>query len=415
MKRCRLEPPARSKSALPSNCVRTISINYEAIAFSYDDRERMTKLDKLVPEHIRALAPYPPGKPIRQAELECGRPCIKLASNENPFGPSPRAIEAICAVASEVNFYPDNDSTGLRAILAERNRVPLDRVVITAGSTSLLGIIARTFLAPGLNAVTSERSFVIYPIVTRSTGAQFIEAAMKDDGYDLDAILSAMNSNTRVVFLANPNNPTGTLFDADELDRFLARVPEHVVVVLDEAYCDFAQAFADQRGLRYSHSLDYVREGRNVVVLRTFSKAHGLAGLRVGYGFGPPDLVHYFNRMRTTFSVSAVAQAAALAALEDEAHVRRAVDNNTREAPRLERALADLGFQIVKTWANFIYCELGENASAVAKRMQTEGVIIRPLTAWGAPTAMRVTVGIPEQNDQFLTAFKKVMERTPVS
>ena len=375
----------------------------------------MTKLDKLVPEHIRALAPYPPGKPIRQAEQESGRTCIKLASNENPFGPSPRAIEAICSVAADVNFYPDNDSTELRAMLAERNAIPQDRVVITAGSTSLLGIIARTFLAPGLNAVTSARSFVVYPIVTRATGARFVEAPMTHDAYDLDAILAAIDSNTRVVFLANPNNPTGTLFDANEFDRFLARVPEHVVVVLDEAYCDFAQAFATQRGVRYSHSMDYVREGRNVVVLRTFSKAHGLAGLRVGYGFGPPALVHYFNRMRTTFSVSAVAQAAALAALADEAHVRKAVENNTREAPRLERALEDLGFHVVQTWANFVYCELGENAAAVAKRMQAEGVIIRPLTAWGAPNAMRVTVGTPEQNDQFLAAFKKVMERAPVS
>lgn len=374
----------------------------------------MTKLDKLVPEHIRALAPYPPGKPIKQAEQESGRTCIKLASNENPFGPSPRAVAAICAAAGDVNFYPDNDSTELRALLAERNRVPLDRVVIIAGSTSLLGIIARTFLAPGLNAVTSERSFVIYPIVTRAVGARFVEASMKHDAYDLDAILAAIDSNTRVVFLANPNNPTGTLFGADELDRFLDRVPDHVVVVLDEAYYDFAEAFAAQRGVRYSHSMDYVREGRNVVVLRTFSKAHGLAGLRVGYGFGPPALVHYFNRMRTTFSVSAVAQAAALAALEDEAHVRKAVENNTREAPRLERALKELGFHVGRTWANFVYCELGENAAAVAKRMQAEGVIIRPLTAWGAPTAMRVTVGTPEQNDQFLAAFKKVMERTPV-
>ncbi|HZU44761.1 MAG TPA: histidinol-phosphate transaminase [Terriglobales bacterium] len=375
----------------------------------------MTKLDKLVPEHIRALAPYPPGKPMRQAEQESGRRCIKLASNENPFGPSPRAMEAVCAAAPGANFYPDNDSTDLRALLAERNRVPLDRVVVTAGSTSLLGIIARTFLGPGLNAVTSERSFVVYPIVTRATGARYIEAPMKGDAYDLDAILAAIDSETRVVFLANPNNPTGTLFDSGELDRFLDRIPDHVVVALDEAYCDFAEHFAAQRGVRYSHSMDYVRDGRNVVVLRTFSKAHGLAGLRVGYGFGPPALVHYFNRMRTTFSVSAVAQAAAMVALEDEAHVRKAVENNTREAPRLERALADLGFHVVQTWANFVYCELGENASAVAKRMQMEGVIIRPLTAWGAPTAMRVTVGTPEQNDHFLAAFKKVMERTPVS
>ena len=375
----------------------------------------MTKIDKLVPEHIRALAPYPPGKPIRQAEKESGRPCIKMASNENPFGPSPLAVDAIRAAASETNFYPDNDAVELRGLIAERNHVSSDRVLVTAGSTSLLGIIARTLLAPGLNAVTSERSFVVYPIVTRSTGARFIEAPMKDDAYDLDAILSAIDANTRLVFLANPNNPTGTLFDPDELDRFLQRVPDHVVVALDEAYCDFAQHFASLRGVRYSHSMDYVRDGRNVVVLRTFSKAHGLAGLRVGYGFGPPALLHYFNRMRTTFSVSAVAQAAALAALADQGHVQKTIENNTREAPRLEQALKELGYHVVSTWANFVYCELGENASAVAKRMQAEGVIIRPLTAWGISTAMRVTVGTPEQNEKFLAAFKRVMERAPVS
>ncbi len=375
----------------------------------------MSKIDKLVPEHIRALAPYPPGKPIRQAELESGRPCIKMASNENPFGPSPLAIEAIRAAASQVNYYPDNDSSELRTLLAERNRVPADRVMVTAGSTSLLGIIARTLLKPGLNAVTSERSFVVYPIATRATGARFIEAPMKNEGYDLDAVLAAIDENTRLVFLANPNNPTGTLFHADTLDRFLERVPDHVIVALDEAYCDFAEHFAAQRGVRYSHSMDYVREGRNVVVLRTFSKAHGLAGLRVGYGFGPPALMHYFNRMRTTFSVSAAAQAAALAALADESHVQKTIENNTREAPRLEKALQELGFHVIHTWANFIYCELGESASAVAKRMQAEGVIIRPLTAWGAPNAMRVTVGTPEHNRAFLAAFKRVMEKAPVS
>jgi histidinol-phosphate aminotransferase len=298
--------------------------------------------------------------------------------------------------------------------LAEQHKVQPEQVVPAAGSTALLGIITRTLLSPGLNAVTSERSFIIYPIATKAAGGRLIEVPTRDDGFDLDAIAAAVDRNTRIVFLANPNNPTGTLVSADELDRFLQKVPEYVIVALDEAYYDFAQYFAAIRGVGYSHSLDYVREGRKVVVLRTFSKAHGLAGVRVGYGLGPAELMSYFAHMRTTFSVSAVAQAAALAALEDQAHTRKTVSNNAEQAQRLTTEIAGLGHRVVPTWANFLYCELGEDAATVAKRFQAEGVIIRPLGAWGAPTAIRVTIGTPEQNGIFVKAFRKVMERATV-
>jgi histidinol-phosphate aminotransferase len=241
-----------------------------------------------------------------------------------------------------------------------------------------------------------------------------IEVPMRDSGFDLDAIASAIDHNTRLVFIANPNNPTGTLVGPDALDRFLERVPEHVIVILDEAYCDFAQHFATARGTEYSRSLDYVRDGLKVVVLRTFSKAHGLAGVRIGYGLGPGELMSYFARMRTTFSVSSVAQAAALAALEDGEHIRRAVVNNAEQADWLVRRLAELGYRVLPTWGNFVYCELGEDAAAVARNLQNEGVIIRPLGPWGAPTAIRITIGTPEQNQTFLKAFKKVMEKAAV-
>jgi histidinol-phosphate aminotransferase len=340
--------------------------------------------------------------------------CIKLASNETPFGPSPCAVQAMQAVLRECNFYPDNDAGELRQNLAERHHVEPEQVVVTAGSTSLLGIIARTLLSPGLNAITSERSFIVYPIATKAAGGQLIEVPMHDNGFDLDAIAAAIDHNTRLVFIANPNNPTGTIVTPDVLDRFLEKVPEHVIVILDEAYCDFAQHFATARGTEYSHSLDYVRDGRKVVVLRTFSKAHGLAGVRIGYGLGPAELMSYFARMRTTFSVSSVAQAAALAALEDDAHTRKAVVNNGEQADWLVRRLTELGYQVLPTWANFVYCELGEDAAAVAKNLQNEGVIIRPLAPWGAPTAIRITIGTPEQNQTFLTAFKKVVEKAAV-
>ena len=192
------------------------------------------------------------------------------------------------------------------------------------------------------------------------------------------------------------------------------RMPEHIVVILDEAYYDFAQDFAAIRGVDYSHALDYVQQGRKVVVLRTFSKAHGLAGVRAGYGIGPSELMSYFARMRTTFSVSAVAQAAAMAALDDDAHIRKTLRNNSEQAERLMAKMTDLGYRPIPTWANFLYCDLGDDAAAVAKRLQAEGIVVRPLGPWGAPSAIRVTIGTPEQNDVFIDAFRKVMEQASV-
>lgn len=374
----------------------------------------MSDFSAFVPEHIRKLGGYTPGKSLRQAQRESRVNCIKLASNESPFGPSPKAIAAMQAVLEEINFYPDNDAGELRQRLAEKHAVRPEQIVITAGSTSLLGIITRTLLAPGRNAVTSARSFIVYPIATKAAGAELIETPMREDGFDLSSLLAAIDSDTRLVFIANPNNPTGTLLTVTEIEQFLDHVPDHVITILDEAYCDFAQYFAERRGIEYSRSLDYVRAGRKVVVLRTFSKAHGLAGVRVGYGIGPADLMSYFARMRTTFSVSVPAQAAAVAALDDEEHTQKALANNAEQATVILKALGDLGFRTVPTWANFVYCDLGEDAADVAKRMQNEGVIIRPLGPWGAPQAMRVTVGTPEQNQTFLRAFQKVMARATV-
>jgi len=374
----------------------------------------MSDFSQLVPEHVRTLGGYTPGKSRRQAQQESQVDCIKMASNENPFGPSPKAVEAMCAVLGESNFYPDNDASELRERLAEYHDLTPEHIVPTAGSTALLGIMARTLLSPGLNAITSERSFIVYPIATKAAGGKLITVPMRNDGFDLDRIAAAIDGNTRLIYLSNPNNPTGTIVTASEVDGFLEKVPDHVIVILDEAYYDFAQQFAIRTGAAYSHSLDYVKEGRKVVVLRTFSKAHGLAGVRVGYGIGPTELMSYFARMRTTFSVSSVAQAAALAALQDKAHTDKAVTNNTEQAPRLAEGMAELGYRVVPTWANFIYCELGEDAASVAKQLQTEGVIIRPLGSWGAPTAIRITIGTPEQNGIFLSAFRKVMARAAV-
>ncbi|MFI5087793.1 MAG: histidinol-phosphate transaminase [Terriglobales bacterium] len=372
----------------------------------------MSNFEKMVPQHVRALGGYVPGKPIKDAERESGVRCIKMASNENPFGPSPLAVEAMRRAAGDANLYPDNEVTSLRQRLAKLHGVGTENILVTAGSTSFLTIIGRTLLAPGLNAVTSERSFIIYPIATEAAGGRLITVAMRGDTYDLDRILAAINPETRIVFIANPNNPTGTLLAPAELDRFMSKVPEQVCVVLDEAYCDFAQYCARQRGVDYSHSVQYVHAGRNIVVLRTFSKAHGLAGARVGYGIAPAEQISYFSRMRTVFSVTHVAEAAALAAIEDEQHIRKTLENNTAGVEYLSNKIGEMGLRVLPTWANFLYVEVGEDAAALGKRMQDEGIIIRPLTGkWGAPQAIRITVGTPEQNRQCVATLKKVMDK----
>lgn len=336
-----------------------------------------------------------------------------MASNENPFGPSPKAVEAMRAAAGQANFYPDDNATDLRLKLAGRFVLRPEQVLVGAGSSELIYSLARVLLAPGVNAVSSRRSFILYPMAVEAGGGSLIEAPMRDNGFDLDGIAAAINHHTRLVYLANPNNPTGTMFDADALERFLERVPKSVVVALDEAYCDFAGHFAAERGVVYSRALDDVRAGRpNLVVLRTFSKAHGLAGLRIGYGLGNTELMAKLAGARPAFPVSSVAQAAALAALEDEAHVRRAAENNAAGAEFLTQALAELGLRVAPTWANFVYVELGVEAAPMAARLEQEGVVVRPLAAWGAPTAMRVTVGTTEQNEFFVRVFRKVIQRS---
>ncbi|MGA8269981.1 MAG: histidinol-phosphate transaminase [Candidatus Sulfotelmatobacter sp.] len=336
---------------------------------------------------------------------------IKLDSNENPFGPSLRAIDAMKNALASANFYPDDDGTELRWKLAAHHGLRPEQVLVTAGSTGMLGLLCEVLLGPGRNAVTSERSFIIYSMVVRAAGAQLVEVPMREDAFDLEAILAAIDANTRIVFLANPNNPTGTMLEADVVERFLARVPGHVVVVLDEAYYEFARHFAELRKIEYSKSLDYVRRDASVVVLRTFSKVHGLAGLRVGYGLGPAELLGYCARMRNTYSVSSVALAAALAALEDEDHVRRAVENNAEQSRVLSDGLVGMGFRVVPTSANFLYCDVRMDAADFASRLQDGGVAVRPLAAWGAPNCIRVTIGTAEQNQVFLKAARAVGTR----
>jgi histidinol-phosphate aminotransferase len=335
---------------------------------------------------------------------------IRLDLNENPFGPSPMAVKAMQAALERGNRYPENSARELRRKLAQLHGVEQRQILVAGGLTDLLGVLARAFLGPGLNAVTSERSFTVYRIATHNAGGRLIEVPMLQEGFDLPALAAAIDGNTRIVFVANPNNPTGTIVSAEELERFLDQVPEHVVVVLDEAYHDYAQHFATLRGVEYSRSLDYVRQKRRAVVLRTFSKAHGLAGMRVGYGIALEELISALRSQRTIYCVSEVAQAGALAALDDEAHVRRAVQNNAHEAVDLRATLSRLGYPTPTPWGNFLYCEVGKDGGDVAGALEQEGIAVRALQDYGAPNAIRITIGTPEQNASFLQAFSKIMK-----
>jgi histidinol-phosphate aminotransferase len=376
----------------------------------------MSRFFDLVSKPARDLgATIAPGR--TPAALELRSRLIKLDSNENPFGPSTHAIDAMRGAVGTANFYPDDDCSQLRRKLAAHYEVQPEQVLVTAGSTAMLSLLCQTLLAPGLNAVTSERSFIVYSMAVQAAGAHLIQAPMRsgEDGFNLEAILTAINSETRIVFLANPNNPTGTMLEAAAVERFLSHVPGHVVVVLDEAYYEFAVHFAALRRVTYSNSLDYIRQGASLVVLRTFSKAHGLAGLRIGYGLGPAELMGYCARMRNTFSVSSVAQAAAMAALDDREHIQRVLENNAMQSRIISQGLAGMGYRVVPTAANFVFCDLGEDAAALAHRLQDEGVAVRPLGHWGAPNCIRVTIGMPEQNQAFLQAARRVGARTSES
>lgn len=354
---------------------------------------------------------------------------VLLNLNENPFGPSPLAVRALQAAFADMHRYPEIQAMDLHRAVASFHNVKPSQVLVTAGASELLGMMARALLGPGLNAITSARSFIVYKLATQVTEGRLIEVPTRNDGYDLDAMAKAIDGSTRIVFIANPNNPTGSLLGAEELDHFAAMLPDHVLLVLDEAYGDFAEYFVRQRGmpgrgqtsetfnkprtragspvrpnpaLSYSRALDYVNQDRNVILLKTFSKTHGLAGLRVGYGIGPARLMSLFAPLRTIFSVSFLAQAAAAAALHDSEHIQCAVRNNAEQAQVLTRGLQDLGFRPPQTWANFLYIELEQQASAFADRLRDQDIIVQPLALWGAPTAIRVSIGTPEENQQFL-------------
>ncbi len=361
----------------------------------------------LLPPWSSRIRPYAPGKPIEEVERELGRPAIKLASNENPLGPSPKALEAIRRFLDRVHLYPDGNGYYLRRKLAEMHALEMNQIILGAGSTDLIELVGKTFLAAGDEAITSESAFYIYRLAIEEMGARLVMTPMRNATFDLPAIAHAVTSRTKVIYLGNPNNPTGTMFTAQELDRFLDAVPPRVLIVLDEAYYEYVQR------PDYSHSLDYVREGRSILVLRTFSKVHGLAGLRLGYGMGHPELIEALNRVRSPFNANSVAQAAGLAALDDHGHVARSVENNVREMKFLTEELTLMGVRYTPSVANFLLIDTGRDCEEDFMRLLHDGVIVRPMKLYAFPTSLRVTVGTHEENEQFLEALGRVMA-TPI-
>ena len=363
---------------------------------------------ELVPPYIRELAPYVPGKPIEEVERELNMHAIKLASNENPLGASPLAIAAAQKALAASNRYPDGSGFYLREALAKKHGIPVESIILGGGSTELIDLSARIALVPGDCGVTSYGSFPLYYIAIRATGASFLDVPMRDYQFDLEAIARDLPEETKLIFLANPNNPTGTMFSADNLDTFLARVPEHILVVLDEAYYDYVD------DPNYSRSIEVVRGGRNLIVLRTFSKVYGLAGLRIGYGIGPAALLAEMNKIRGPFNTSGVAQAAALAALDDTEHVRRSVESNRAGLAQLASGLHSLKIKFVPSVANFLLVIFGTDTEPLVEELLKHGVIVRPMRWMGFPTALRVTVGTHEENEKFLRALAEVRASLPL-
>ena len=353
------------------------------------------------PDYVRSIAPYLPGKPVSELAREFGlaeADIVKLASNENPRGPSPAVRAAIAAATDSLSRYPDGNGFALKAALAQRLGVGAESIVLGNGSNDILELVTQAFLKPGDAAVYSRHAFAVYPLATQARGAHGIEVAAHDFGHDLAAMRRAITARTRIVFVANPNNPTGTWIAPDALESFIASVPPDVLVVLDVAYNEYLEPE------RVAPSPHWVGRYPQLVVSRTFSKAYGLAALRVGYGIMHPRVADMLNRVRQPFNVNALAQAAALAALADTDYVAQSRAINREGMQALEAGFRALGLSWVPSHANFLLVRVGD-AGRVYQQLLRRGVIVRPVANYGLPEWLRVTVGLPEENRRFLAAL----------
>ena len=358
---------------------------------------------ELAPPYIRAISPYLPGKPITELAREMGIAVdriVKLASNENPLGMSPKARAAVIAAVSGLERYPDNHD--LTRLLADRLGLGMENVVLGNGSNDVLDLAARVFLAPGRSAVFSRHAFAVYPLATMSAGGECIEVAARDYGHDLDAMRAAVRPDTRLVWIANPNNPTGTFLPHDQVKAFIATLPRDVVVVLDEAYNEYLP-----QALR-ADTLAWLDLFPNLLITRTFSKVYGLAGLRVGYALGSAEIADLMNRVRQPFNVNNLGLAAAIAAFDDHVFIAESFELNRRGMEQLVTGVKRLGLDHIPGHGNFVTVRLGD-AAAVNKRLLQQGVIVRPLAGYGMPEHLRVTIGLERENVRFLEALEKAL------
>ena len=366
----------------------------------------MKKTIDQVPEYIRSLIPYEPGKPIEEVEREYGiANSVKLASNENPLGPSPKAVAAIRAKLDQLHLYPDGDCFYLKDGLAKKLGIAPDRLIFGNGSNEIIELAARTFLRVGDEAVMSEQAFVVYQLIVQAVGAQSKQVPLNNYTHDLEAIANAVSARTRMVFLANPNNPTGTIFRRAAWEKFLAKVAPEVLLIVDEAYFEYVED-GD-----YPDSLKYHESGRAMLTLRTFSKLYGLAGLRIGYGVAPAELIAMMQRVRQPFNVNAAAQWAALAALGDADHVERSLTVNRQGRDFLQGEFTRLGLAFVPSHGNFVLVRVGKGQE-IFKQLLSQGVIVRPMGGYRFPEHIRVTVGTLDENRKFIEALHKVMRNS---
>ena len=354
-------------------------------------------------EHIAEIEPYKPGKPISEVERELGiKGAVKLASNENPISPSPKAVQAILEAVKDINRYPDGSGFYLKKKLSQHLGVGEDFIILGNGSNEIINMIGIAFLSDGDEAIFADPSFDIYRIVTRMSNARGVVVPTRSWKHDLSAMAGKITDRTKVIFICNPNNPTGTIVTRDEVEEFMELIPPGILVVFDEAYWEYAPRHL------MPDVIKYIMEGRDVIALRTFSKIYGLAGLRIGYGMARPQIIEYLERVRPPFNVSSLAQAAAIAALDDEEHVRRTIEANEEGKRYLYEELRKLGLGYVPTYANFILVDVGRDSKEVADMLLKEGVIVRPMKG-KISNYIRVTIGLPHENEAFISAIRKVM------
>ena len=356
-------------------------------------------------DFLKAISPYKPGRPIEEVarELKLKGEIIKLASNENPLGTSPLALQAIRKALKDTFLYPDDNCFYFRKKLAERWNVEGENIFVGNGSVELLPLATLAYLDPGFSAVASESAFIWFKIAARIAAAELIEVPMRNHTHDLPAMLTAIKPNTRMIYIANPNNPTGTIVDKDEVEEFFRRVPENILVIMDEAYIEY---ITDPR---FPDSFKYFREGKNIVILRTFSKIYGLAGTRLGYGIAPKEIIASLAKLRVSFNVNRLSQVAGIAALDDDRHVRRGRAVNEAGKEYLYDAYRKMGLFYLPTFANFIFVDFGRDSQIVFEALEKKGIITRTIKEYGFPQALRITIGTEDQNRKLIRALKKVL------